>query len=66
MHKKYRDYFLVVRHIYTIENFSTSCIPKLRKRPGTDSEVDNAPWDCFRGRKQKAVTLHVDNWNDNS
>ena len=27
---------------------------ELRKRPGK-SEVDNASWDCFRGRKQKAV-----------
>ena len=26
---------------------------ELRKRPGK-SEVDNASWDCFRGRKQKA------------
>ena len=25
---------------------------ELRKRPGK-SEVDNASWDCFRGRKQK-------------
>ena len=28
-------------------------ISELRKRPG-NSEVDNASWDCFRGRKQKA------------
>ena len=28
-------------------------IPKLRWRPG-NGEVDNAPWACFGGRKQKA------------
>ena len=35
------------RHLFRYGQFP---IPKLRQRP----EVDNTPWDCFRGCKQKA------------
>ena len=30
---------------------------ELRKGPGK-SEVDNASWDCFRGRKQKVYYIY--------
>ena len=36
-----------------ISAHSVLATSELRKRPGK-CEVDNASWDCFRGRKQKA------------
>ena len=36
--------------------FSILATSELRKRPGK-SEVDNASWDCFTGRKQEARPL---------
>ena len=45
-------YYTHVMHVYA-SRMSLLATSELRKRPGK-SEVDNASWDCFRGRKQKA------------
>ena len=46
----------MIRWCMIIKKTRVLATSELRKRPG-NREVDNASWDCFRGRKQKACPL---------
>ena len=49
----YCNCLCVARFFFVRESRMHCAIAKLRQRSGV-SEVDNAQWDCFRERKQKA------------